>query len=98
MMPPLPLGTVRATLARGVKQLGLHWRPSDSAIASVEYEGRPGCINLGNCVGGCVQGAKATADITYWPHAIRAGVELRTRCRVREIITNERKMATGVVY
>ena len=30
--------------------------------------------------------------------AIRAGVELRTRCRVREIVTNEHGMASGVVY
>jgi choline dehydrogenase-like flavoprotein len=27
----------------------------------------------------------ASTDIAYWPHAIRAGVELRTACRVREI-------------
>ncbi len=43
------------------------------------------CINLGHCTPGCAQGAKAITDVTYWPHAIRAGVELRTRCRVREI-------------
>jgi choline dehydrogenase-like flavoprotein len=30
--------------------------------------------------------------------AIRAGVELRTRCRVREITTNEDGMATGAIY
>jgi choline dehydrogenase-like flavoprotein len=44
------------------------------------------------------QGAKASSDITYWPHALRAGVELRTRCRVREIATNEKHLASGVVY
>ena len=37
-------------------------------------------------------------DITYWPHALRARVELRTRCRVREITTDERGMASGVIY
>src|SRR5215475_6747698 len=42
--------------------------------------------------------AKASTDITYWPAALRAGVELRTRCRVREITTNEHGMASGVVY
>ena len=31
-------------------------------------------------------------------HALRAGVELRTHCRVREITTNEHGMASGVVY
>ena len=56
------------------------------------------CINLAHCTSGCAQGAKASTDITYWPAAIRAGVELRTRCRVREITTNEHGMASGVVY
>lgn len=98
MMPPLPLGKSAAALAGGLNRLGWHWWPSDSAIASVDYEGRGRCINLGNCVGGCAQGAKASSDITYWPHAIRAGVELRTRCRVREITTNADGMASGVVY
>ena len=41
---------------------------------------------------------KASTDITCWPLAIRAGVELRTRCRVREISTHAQGMATGVVY
>jgi len=56
------------------------------------------CINLAHCTSGCAQGAKASTDITYWPAAIRAGVKLRTRCRVREITTNEHGMASGVVY
>jgi choline dehydrogenase-like flavoprotein len=47
---------------------------------------------------GCAQGAKASTDITYWPAAIRAGVELRTRCRVREITKDEHGMASGVIY
>ena len=91
-------GRSGATLARGLNKLGWHWWPSDSAIASEDYEGRAKCINLGHCTSGCAQGAKASTDITYWPAAIRAGVELRTRCRVREITTNEHGMASGVVY
>ncbi len=98
MMPPLPLGRSGATLARGLNAKGWHWWPSDSAVASTDYEGRAKCINLGHCTAGCAQGAKASTDITYWPAAIRAGVELRTRCRVREITTNEHGMASGVVY
>jgi choline dehydrogenase-like flavoprotein len=98
VMPPLPLGRAGATLARGLNSLGWHWWPSDSAVATEDYDGRARCINLGHCIAGCAQGAKASTDITYWPHAIRAGVELRTRCRVREITTNDQGMATGVVY
>ena len=63
-----------------------------------DYEGRAQCINLGHCTPGCAQGAKASTDITYWPLALRAGVELRTRCRVREITTDEHGMAAGAIY
>jgi choline dehydrogenase-like flavoprotein len=97
-MPPLPLGLSGQTLARGFNKLGWHWWPSDSAIATQPYDGRDKCINLGDCLHGCAQGAKASTDITYWPHAIRAGVELRTEARVREITVNKEGMASGVIY
>ena len=97
-LPPVPLGTLGETVAAGFNELGWHWWPSDSAIATEPYDGRDKCVNLGPCSSGCAQGAKASTDITYWPHALRAGVELRTRCRVREITVNDRGMATGVIY
>jgi len=97
-MPPLPLGKTGTRYAKAMNKLGWHWWPSDAAIATTEYDGRAACINLGHCTPGCAQGAKASTDVTYWPHAIRAGVELRTRCRVREITTNEHGMAAGAIY
>ena len=97
-MPPVPLGKTGTTYARALNKLGWHWWPSDVAVATTEYEGRAPCINLGHCTPGCAQGAKASTDITYWPLALRAGVELRTRCRVREITTNEHGMASGAIY
>lgn len=97
-MPPLPLGRTGMRYARAMNQLGWHWWPSETTVATTEWEGRAPCINLGHCTPGCAQGAKASVDITYWPAALRAGVELRTRCRVREIVTNEHGMASGVVY
>ncbi|MBV1876608.1 MAG: GMC family oxidoreductase [Pseudomonadales bacterium] len=97
-LPPIPLGLVGETMARGYNQLGWHWWPSDSAIISEAYEGRDKCLNLGPCMSGCAQGAKSSTDINYWPAAIRAGVELKTRCRVREVTLNEQGMANGVIY
>jgi choline dehydrogenase-like flavoprotein len=97
-MPPLALGKSGARFGMAMNRLGWHWWPSDTAVATTEYEGRAPCINLGHCTPACTQGAKASTDITYWPAAIRAGVELRTRCRVREIVTNEHGMASGVIY
>jgi choline dehydrogenase-like flavoprotein len=97
-LPPLPLGLMGEAVARGFNRLGWHWWPSDSAIISQPYEGRDRCLNLGPCTSGCAQGGKSSTDITYWPAAIRRGVELRTRCRVREITLGENGLANGVVY
>src|SRR5258706_3407499 len=97
-LPPVPLGVLGETLAHGFNRLGWHWWPSDSAIATREYEGRAPCINLGPCIMGCAQGAKGSTDVTYWPAAVKNGVELRTHCRVREITLDERGMADGVIY
>jgi len=97
-MPPIPLGRTGTRYAKALNQLGWHWWPSDTSIATTDYEGRGKCINLGHCTPGCAQGAKASTDLTYWPLAIRAGVELRTRCRVREITTDEHGMASGAIY
>ena len=98
VMPPVPLGKAGTAIARGYNRMGWHWWPSDVAITTQEYEGRPPCINLGACVSGCAQGAKGSVDITYWPAALRAGVELRTGCRVREITVDRQGLASGVIY
>jgi choline dehydrogenase-like flavoprotein len=98
VLPPLPLGKSGEALARGFNSLGWHWWPSDTAILTEQYDGRDKCINLGACTRGCAQGAKASTDITYWPHALRSGVELRSGCRVREITVNDKGLASGVIY
>ena len=97
-MPPLPLGKGGALLGRALNELGWHWWPSDTTLATEDYAGRARCVNLGHCMYGCAQGAKASTDITYWPVALRAGVELRTHCRVREVTTDAQGLATGAVY
>lgn len=97
-MPPGPMGRSGRKLAEGFNANGWHWWPCDLAIATQDYEGRAKCINLGACISGCAQGAKGSVDITYWPQALRAGVELRTGCRVREITVDADGMATGAIY
>jgi len=98
VLPPVPLGKLGRTVARGFHAKGWHWWPSDSAIATREYAGRAPCIHLGPCITGCAQGAKGSADVTYWPAAVRSGVRLQPRCRVSEILLRPDGMADGVVY
>ena len=98
-MPPVPMGRTGTLYAQAMNKLGWHWWPSDTTIATTEYDGRAKCINIGHCTPGCAQGAKASTDITYWPLALRSGnVELRPRSRVRKITTDRNGMASGAIY
>ena len=96
-MPPLALGRLGMTAARGFDALGWHWWPVDAAINAVPHQGRAGCNYCGPCQQGCVNRAKASVDVTYWPRAIANGVELRPRCIVQQVVI-EGGHATGVVY
>jgi len=98
-LPPIPLGKLGQTLARGFNELGWHWWPSDVAILSRDDDGRAKCVNAGTCDLGCATGAKASVDLTYWQMLARAGVEIRTGARVREVLVDQTTgMATGVLY
>lgn len=97
--PPVPLGRPGSRLAAAFDRLGWHWWPSDVATNTRPYgDGRGGCNNCGGMELGCAQQAKASTDITYWPHAIRNGVELRTEARVTEVTLDDQGRAGGVRY
>ena len=96
--PPIPLGKLGETMARGFEKLGWHWWPSDSAILTRPYDGRSACNNCGPCEIGCPLGAKASTDVTYWPKAISRGTILKTNCRVRQVTVGSDGRATGVIY
>ena len=98
LLPPVPFGPMGEAIGKGFNKLGWHWWPSYSAIITRHYGGRAPCINLGPCDTGCPQGAKSSVDITYWPHALRNGVKLKTHCRVSKIEVNKFGKATGVIY
>ena len=98
LLPPIPLGKMGRAMAEGFNSLGWHWWPSYAAINTHHHSNRGACINLGPCNTGCAQGAKGSVDQTYWPIARRKGVEVRTRCRVLEVILDHRGLAKGVIY
>lgn len=95
--PPLALGRLGLAAARGFDRLGWHWWPVDAAINSRGYGGRPGCNHCGPCLNGCISRAKASVDVTHWPKAIAAGVELRPHAVVEQVLI-EGGRATAVLY
>lgn len=98
-LPPIPIGKLGQTLAKGFNQLGWHWWPSDVAILSEDTDGRQKCVNAGTCDLGCAAGAKGGTNFTYWPMLENAGVELRVNSRVQQILVDDNTgLATGVLY
>jgi choline dehydrogenase-like flavoprotein len=79
-------------------RLGWHWWPSDNAILTRAKDGRLPCNACGNCLSGCPRGSLGTVDVSHWPRALRAGVQLRTNARVEQITLGRDGLANGAVY
>jgi choline dehydrogenase-like flavoprotein len=98
-MPPIPPGIAGRRMAAAFDRLGWHWWPADVAINSQPYgEGRGACNNCGPCDLGCPVKARSSADITYWPQALKAGAKLITGACAFEVETDAEGRATGVAY
>jgi choline dehydrogenase-like flavoprotein len=97
-LPPLPLGKAGRKAAEGMNALGWHWWPGTNAIPSQKFKELSQCGRWGTCEWGCPEGAKASADIAFWPHALRSGATLITGARVRQIETGSVGRATAAVW
>ena len=89
--PPLSIRPGGQVLAKGFDKLGWHWWSADTAISSVAYDGR-------EPENGGFLRSTASADIIYWPKALRQGARLKTHARVREIMVDSSGRATGALY
>ena len=89
--PPLSIRKSGELLAKALDKLGWHWWASDTAVSSVSYDGRDPDM------GGFLR-SFASADLNYWPAALKGGARLEIHARVREILVNESGNATGVLY
>ncbi len=96
--PVLPIGVLGETIAKGFNNLGWHWWPSDNAIVSRDYNGRPACGLHGKCMFGCPIGSKASTDITHLRKAIRKGAIVKPWSRVREIAVDRSGRAKSAIY
>ena len=89
--PPLSIRKSGELLAKALYKLGWHWWASDTAVSSGSYDGR------GPDMGGFLR-SFASADLNYWPAALKGGARLEIHARVREILVDESGNATGVLY
>ncbi|MDR3753262.1 MAG: GMC family oxidoreductase [Terracidiphilus sp.] len=99
-MPPLPPGREFEILGPAAKRLGLHPFHIPMARNSVPYNGRGPCMRCRWCCGfACEVDAKNGSQNTVIPVALSTGnCELRTECMAKEILSDDRGRARGVVY
>ena len=97
-LPPAPPGRPGELLIDAYEKLGWYWWPTEQSIATQPYRGRSVCDNRGWCPFGCPRHALGTVDVTYWPPALKNGVDLRTNSRVSELVIGPDGRATGARY
>lgn len=97
-LPPHPIGPAGRKAAEGANKLGWHWWPGTNAIPTHKHKALEPCVRWGTCEFGCPQGAKASFDLAYWPHAMKAGARIQTGARVRQVLTNKQGLAEGVLW
>ena len=96
--PPHPLGRVGRKAAEGANALGWHWWPGTHSIPVQKFKELSACARWGVCEWGCPEGSKASADIAFWPHALRSGATLVTGARARRIESRADGLVTGVTW
>ncbi len=102
-LPSLPLNGAAQLMQRGCAAPGIRTSPAPNAALSARYY-QPGvgwreaCTNRGFCQAGCSIGAKASMDVTFIPHAIHLGAEVRAECFVTQLVRDASGQISHVVY
>jgi choline dehydrogenase-like flavoprotein len=99
-MPPFKYNLEGRIIEESALKLGLHPFPIPMFRNSIFYDNRPACIHMRTCVGfACPTGAKGGSQNTVIPKALETGnCELRTDCKVSEVIIDDQGKARGVNY
>jgi choline dehydrogenase-like flavoprotein len=97
--PPFPYSYANKILMRGCDKLGIQLWPAPMARLSRYFDGRPKCIQCGQCSTGCMSGAKSSTDVTYIRKAEATGnTEIRPHSIATRISVDAMGNADGVVY
>ncbi len=97
--PAFPYSYANKIIKRGCDRLGIRLWPTPMARLSRPFDGRPMCVQCGDCAGGCMSGAKSSADITYLPKAEATGkLVIQPECIATRINTDTHGKAKSVIY
>lgn len=98
-LPPLPNNNHQLAVEAGARKIGYSKFGHPGAINSREYDGRPGCKQIGFCIQGCKIGAKWSTGYVEIPKALATGrAELRSECMALQIQHDKSGKVTGVLY
>ena len=87
LLPPVPLGKMGYTLAKGFDKLNWHWWPAYSAINTIKYGNRSKDYYDRPSNIGSHRDSKGSTNNTYLPLAISQGLIIKKRCIVTELIS-----------
>lgn len=97
--PPFEYSYANKILKRGCDKLGIRLWPAPMARLSRPFDGRPACIQCGDCSSGCMTKAKSSVDVAYIPKAEATGrVEIRPQSVATQITVDAKGKAKGVIY
>jgi choline dehydrogenase-like flavoprotein len=97
--PPFPYSYANKIIKRGCDRLGIRLWPAPMARLSRPFDGRPMCVQCGDCGRGCMSGAKSSIDVTYISKAEATGkMILRPECIATRIEINPQGKAKSVIY
>jgi len=88
-MPAFPPSYSDSLFAEACEELGVAMHSVPNARNSETRDGRSACVGYGTCQPVCPSGAKYSADVTI-ASAESAGAEVRDRCPVQRLQTDDR--------
>lgn len=97
--PPFEFSYSTKVFKKSFDKMGIRLWYRTTGRLSRPYDGRPACVNCGQCLLGCMVNAKSSTLVTYVPKAEATGnAEIRPECAVARIKTDYRGKASSVMY
>jgi len=98
-MPPPRPRCYELVVQKACQKLGIPCVPSRLSILTQPLNGRPACHYCAQCGRGCATSSNFSSPTVLLPPALATGnLEIRCDAMVREVLTNNEGLATGISY